>query len=72
MRQLGGRWAGGLARKIDRGRADEAVAADKVMIEKGQRLVGCERCKPERQPGKLNSRRIQVDAEKATLRDLLV
>ena len=50
--------------------ADEAVARDKPMIEKRQRLVRSERRQPQRQAGHLHGRRIEIDAEQASLCDL--
>ena len=49
--------------------ADQAVAADEVVIEKRQRLAGRKRREPEREARELHRRRIQVDAEETSLRD---
>ena len=64
-----GRSARRLSRDVDRRCADQAVAADEVVIEKRQRLVGRQRREPQRQARQLHRRRIQVDAEEASLRD---
>ena len=39
------------------------------MIEKGQRPVGRQRSKPERQPSELHRHRVDVDSEEASLGD---
>jgi hypothetical protein len=58
-----------LPRDVDGGRADEAVPADEVVIQKRQRFVGRQRRKPEREAGQLHGRWIQVDTEETSLSD---
>ncbi len=50
-------------------RADEAVAGAQVMIEKGERTIGRERRKPQRQSSELHRHRIDVHAVQTALRD---
>jgi len=61
--------AGWLTHHIRRSRANQAVAAPEMVLEKRDRLLGGQRCEPERELRELDGHRVGVDAEQAALRD---
>src|SRR5687767_15519708 len=50
--------------------ADEAVPGHELVIEKGERFVCGQADRPDRQPGKLDGDRVQIDSEETSLGDI--
>ena len=54
-----------LSTEVFRGRADEAVAGDEMVIQEGERLVSGQGCEPQGEARQLHGHRVQVDTEQA-------